>query len=102
MVTHIAWTGLWCGVCGRIVGCHVEIGRRGLGNGIKTLGGKDGVGMVITDAIITMKGDWWEGFWSVGDDERREDAVRLIGELTGEEHGWDGFGIRIRRGGGGQ
>jgi len=97
VLTHIACTRLWSGVCGRIVGCHVEIGRWGLGNGIKTLGGKDGVGMVIADAVIAMEGDWREGFWSVGDDERREDAVRLIGELSGEEHGRDGW---IGRGGG--
>jgi len=80
-VTHIPWAGLWRGVCGGIVGCHGERGRWGPGNGIKALGGKDGVRMVIADAVITMEGDWWEGLWCVGDDERREDDVRLIGGL---------------------
>jgi hypothetical protein len=78
--THIAWTGLWSGVCG-FMGSHAVVGSWGLGDGVKTLGGEDGVGMVVADTVNTIERVWWKGFWSVGNDERREHAVGLVKEL---------------------
>lgn len=86
------------------IGCHAVVGSWGLGDGVKTLGGEDGVGMVIADTVNTTERVWWKGFWGVGDDERREHAVGLVEELCGEEHGGHGwrFEIGIERGGVGQ
>ena len=101
--THIAWTGLWSGVRG-FMGSHAVVGRWGLGDGVKTLGGEDGVGMVVANTVNTIERVGWEWFGGVGDDERREHAIGFVEELCGEEHGGRGWGLEIgiERGGAGQ
>jgi len=77
------------------VGCRAVVVRWALGDGVETLGGEDGIWMVVANAVSTIERDCWEGFWGVGDDERREDTVGLVEEMRGEEHGGHGLGFEI-------